>query len=139
MAKILVADDSEPICEFLQHRLERKGHIVMLAHDGETCVSNAKATQPDLILMDMNLPGTDGWAPARAIKGDPQTASIPIIAMASDGAADARGRALHAGCDAFHPKPIDFVLLMHQIDDALASAAKDASAGGDDAEPPAAP
>ena len=139
MAKILVAEDSEPIWEFLQQRLERKGHIVILAHDGENAVSNAKSTQPDLILMDMNLPVMDGSAAARAIKGDPHTAAIPIIAMAANVGEDERGKALQAGCDAFHPKPIDFVLLMHQIDAALLPPASDPHAEGDSAEPAAAP
>lgn len=139
MAKILVAEDSEAIWGFLQERLERKGHAVIVAEDGEKALSSAKSTQPDLILMEMNLPVMDGWAAAHAIKGDPHTAAIPIIAMAANVAADEREKALQAGCDVFHPKPIDFVLLMRQIDAALTPAAKDRPAEGDNAEPAAAP
>jgi two-component system, cell cycle response regulator DivK len=139
MAKILVAEDSEPIWGFLQQRLERKGHVVILAHDGETAVSNAKSTQPDLILMEMNLPVMDGWTAARAIKGDTHTAAIPIIAIAANATADEREKALQAGCDAFHPKPIDVVLLLRQIDAALMPGEEDPPVEGDADSPPPAP
>ncbi len=139
MAKILVAEDSEPIWEFLQQRLERKGHIVLHAQDGETAVSDARAAHPDLILMDMALPRMDGHAAARAIKGDPHTAAIPIIALAANASAEERDAALQAGCDAFHPKPIDFVLLMRQIDASLTPGEEDPPSENDGDTPPAAP
>ena len=139
MAKILVAEDSEPIWGFLQQRLERKGHVVLHAQDGETSVSNARAAHPDLILMDMALPRLDGQAAARAIKGDPHTAAIPIIALAANATPEERDAAMQAGCDAFHSKPIDFVLLMRQIDAALTPAEEDPPTEKDGDAPPPAP
>jgi two-component system, cell cycle response regulator DivK len=116
MAKILLVEDSEQIWDFLSRRLERRGHGVVLAHDGEQGVANAKAASPDIILLDMNLPVMDGWTAARAIKADPQTQKIPIIALTAHALAGDRERTIQAGCDDYHPKPIDFAKLLQQID-----------------------
>lgn len=115
MAKILLVEESEQISEFLLRRLERQGHAVILARDGEAAVATAKATQPQLIILDLNLPVLDGWTAAQAIKADPQTANIPIIATIAESIAGDRDKAIQAGCDDFHPKPIDLTLLMQQI------------------------
>jgi two-component system, cell cycle response regulator DivK len=128
MAKILLVEDSEQIWDFLSRRLERRGHQVVLAHDGEQGMANAKAALPDIILLDMNLPVMDGWTAARAIKADGQTQKIPIIALTAHAMAGDRERAMQAGCDDYHPKPIDFAKLMQQID-ALAPAAAGEKAG----------
>lgn len=116
MAKILLVEDSEQIWDFLSRRLERRGHTVVLAHDGEQGVTSAKAAIPDIILLDMNLPVMDGWTAASAIKADPQTRQIPIIALTAHAMAGDREKTLQAGCDEYHPKPIDFAKLLEQID-----------------------
>ena len=123
MATILLVEDSEQIWDFLSRRLERRGHTVLLAHDGEQAVQNAKSAQPDVILLDMNLPVMDGWTAARAIKADPQTQAIPVIALTAHAMAGDREKALQAGCDDYHPKPIDFARLLEQIDALIAPAA----------------
>lgn len=122
MAKILLVEDSEQIWDFLSRRLERRGHSVVLAHDGEQGVNCAKAASPEIILLDMNLPVMDGWAAASAIKADPQTQKVPIIALTAHAMAGDREKALQAGCDDYHPKPIDFNKLLEQIDALLGSA-----------------
>jgi CheY-like chemotaxis protein len=122
MAKILLVEDSEQIWDFLSRRLERRGHGVVLAHDGEQAVNSAKAAAPDIILLDMNLPVMDGWTAARAIKADPQTQKIPIIALTAHAMAGDREKTIQAGCDDYHPKPIDFTKLLEQIDALLATA-----------------
>ena len=119
MAKILLVEDSEQIWDFLSRRLERRGHTVVLAHDGEQGVNNAKAAFPEVILLDMNLPVMDGWTAARALKGDDATRQIPIIALTAHAMAGDREKALQAGCDDYHPKPIDFAKLLTQIDAAI--------------------
>lgn len=116
MTKILLVEDSEQIRDFLSRRLERRGHIVVMAPDGEQGVTAAKSATPDIILLDMNLPVLDGWAAARAIKADPQTKAIPIVALTAHAMAGDRERTLQAGCDDYHPKPIDFSKLLGQID-----------------------
>lgn len=116
MAKILLVEDSEQIWDFLSRRLERRGHTVILAHDGEQGVTAAKASAPEIILLDMNLPVMDGWTAARVLKSDSQTLSIPIIALTAHAMAGDREKTIQAGCDDYHPKPIDFNKLLEQID-----------------------
>ena len=136
MATILLVEDSEQIWDFLSRRLERRGHTVLLAHDGEQAVLNAKSAQPDVILLDMNLPVMDGWTAARAIKADAQSQSIPIIALTAHAMAGDREKAIQAGCDDYHPKPIDFAKLLEQIDALIPSDGASDSASD---SPPAAP
>lgn len=120
MAKILLVEDSEQIWDFLSRRLERRGHSIVLAHDGEEGVNSAKAAAPELILLDMNLPVMDGWTAAGALKTDPQTQAIPIIALTAHAMAGDKEKTLKAGCDDYHPKPVDFAKLIEQIDTLVA-------------------
>lgn len=119
MAKILLVEDHEEIWDFLSRRLKRRGHEVILSHDGADCLEKARASRPDIILLDMNLPIMDGWTSARALKGDPVTAKIFIIALTAHAMSGDREKALQAGCDDYHPKPVDFAKLLTQISAAL--------------------
>ncbi len=123
MARVLLVEDSEQIWDFLSRRLTRRGYEILLAHNGEEGVASAKAAKPDLILLDMNLPVMDGWTAARVIKTDPNTSNIPIIALTAHAMSGDREKTLQAGCDDYHPKPIDFPRLIEQID-ALVAARK---------------
>lgn len=122
MARILLVEDHEEIWDFLSRRLQRRGHEVALAHDGQAGLEQARASRPDVILLDMNLPVMDGWAAARALKSDPATAAIPIIALTAHAMSGDRDKALQAGCDDYHPKPVDFSRLLAQIGTALGDA-----------------
>jgi CheY-like chemotaxis protein len=119
MAKLLLIEDTEEIWDFLSRRLQRRGHEVVLAHDGQAGVSTAREARPEVILLDMNLPVMDGWTAARTLKDDPSTQGIPIIALTAHALAGDREKALAAGCDDYHPKPVDFSKLLAQIDAAL--------------------
>ena len=123
MAKILLVEDHEEIWYFLSRRLKRRGFDVVLAHDGQTGVDQARAEGPDVILLDMNLPVMDGWTAAQTLKGDAATAGIPIIALTAHAMSGDREKALQAGCDDYHPKPVDFSKLLSQIDAALGTSA----------------
>ncbi|OZB80745.1 MAG: two-component system response regulator, partial [Halothiobacillus sp. 13-55-253] len=81
MARILLVEDNEMNRDMLSRRLARKGYEVLLAVDGGEGVAMAKSQQPDLILMDMSLPVLDGWEATRAIRAEPATEAIPIIAL----------------------------------------------------------
>ena len=124
MAKLLLVEDTLEIWDFLSRRLARRGHEVVLAHDGEAGVAKARSELPEVILLDMNLPLMDGWTAARALKADPATEQIPIIALTAHALAGDREKALAAGCDDYHPKPIDFSKLLTQIDVALTQSAE---------------
>ena len=124
--RVLLVEDHEEIWDFLSRRLKRRGFDVVLATDGQQGVDKAKADAPDVILLDMNLPIIDGWTAATMIKSDPATAAIPIIALTAHAMSGDREKAIAAGCDDYHPKPVDFSRLLEQIDalDGLAAAAR---------------
>ncbi len=120
--KILLVEDHEEIWDFLSRRLKRRGYEVVLAHDGEAGVQQARAAQPDVILLDMNLPILDGWSTARALKAVTDTLAIQIIALTAHAMSGDRDKAIQAGCDDYHPKPIDFPKLLTQIGTAIGAA-----------------
>ena len=107
MARILLVEDNEQIWDFLSRRLQRRGHEVLLAQDGEEGVASAKSGSPDVILLDMNLPVLDGWTAAGVLKADPHTQGIPIIALTAHAMAGDKEKAIQAGADVYHPKPIE--------------------------------
>ena len=80
----------------------------------------AGAEQPDLILMDLRLPGIDGWEATRRIKAQAETQHIPIIALSAHAMTGDREKALEAGCDDYDTKPVDFARLRGKIDTLLA-------------------
>ncbi len=114
--RLLLVEDHEEIWDFLSRRLTRRGYDVTVATDGQAGADKAKADLPDVMLLDMNLPVLDGWSVARALKSDPATARIPIIALTAHAMSGDRDKALAAGCDDYHPKPIDFTKLLTQIE-----------------------
>jgi len=122
MTKILLVEDHEELWDFLSRRLRRRGFDVVLAHDGQQGVDMARAERPDVILLDMNLPVMDGWTAARTLRADGDTARIPIIALTAHAMSGDRDRMLEAGCDDYHPKPVDFPQLLAQIDAAMLAA-----------------
>lgn len=119
MTKILLVEDHEELWDFLSRRLSRRGFEVALAHDGQDGVDKARSEQPDVILLDMNLPVMDGWTVASTLRGDEATARIPIIALTAHAMAGDRTKVIEAGCNDYHPKPVDFPKLLSQIDAVL--------------------
>ncbi len=118
MTKILLVEDHEELWDMMSRRLRRHGFDVVLAHDGQHALTQVDAEKPDLVLLDMDLPVMDGWTVARTLRGAAAQAP-PIIALTAHAMAGDRARALAAGCDDYHPKPVDFPKLLAQIDDAL--------------------
>jgi two-component system cell cycle response regulator DivK len=119
VTRILLVEDHEELWDFLSRRLQRRGFEVELAQDGQQGIDKARDWQPDVILLDMNLPVKDGWTAARELREDARTRTIPIIALTAHAMSGDRGRVLEAGCDDYHPKPVDFSRLLAQIDAAL--------------------
>jgi two-component system cell cycle response regulator DivK len=99
------------------------GHTPLFAVDAETGLTLARAEQPDLILMDIQLPGMDGLAATRLLKSDSVTAAIPIIALTALAMKDDKEKTTAAGCDAYIAKPLRYQELYAAID-ALLSRAK---------------
>ena len=123
-AKILLVEDNEMNRDMLSRRLQRRGYEVVTAVDGETGLTMTKTEIPALVLMDMSLPGLDGWEATRQIKADPATRAIPVIALTAHAMAGDREKALAVGCDDFDIKPIDLDRLLGKIEALLGGKAK---------------
>jgi CheY-like chemotaxis protein len=115
MARILVIDDRAENRDLLAYLLRYHGHTVSLASDGAAAVRAAVADPPDLVLMDIAMPGTDGLAAARQMRSHPELADTPLIAISATGTiTQATTRA--SGFDAFYPIPIDPAYFVAQLD-----------------------
>lgn len=115
MTKVLLVEDNEMNRDMLSRRLERRGYEIVLAEDGLQGVEQAATARPDIVLLDMSLPGLDGWEVAGRLKCDPATAAIPIIALTAHAMAGDRERALQAGCDDYDTKPIELPRLLEKM------------------------
>ena len=115
MAKILYVEDNDDNLFMLTRRLERQGFEVLAARDGQEGIERARETSPDLILMDLALPGLDGWEATRRLKSIPETEAIPVIAVSSHAMSGDKEKALEAGCDDYDTKPIEFARLLEKI------------------------
>jgi CheY-like chemotaxis protein len=115
MSKILLVEDNEMNRDMLSRRLVKKGYELVMAMDGEQAVEMAGTESPDLILMDISLPGLDGWEATRRIKARPETRSIPVIALTAHAMAGDREKCLAAGCDDYDTKPVEFKRLLEKI------------------------
>jgi CheY-like chemotaxis protein len=123
MPKIMVVEDNEPSRDALCRRLERRGYHVIPAVDGEQAVEMARVQLPDLILMDLGLPGIDGWEATRRLKSDEATRHIPLIVLSAHAMSNDRDMALAAGGDDFDSKPVRFDQLMAKIQALLSKGA----------------
>jgi two-component system, cell cycle response regulator DivK len=123
MARLLLVEDNEMNRDMLSRRLVRRGYDVVIAVDGEQGVAMARSEAPALILMDMSLPGLDGWEATRRIKAAPETRRIPVIALTAHAMSGDREKAVAAGCDDFDTKPVDLDRLLQKIEALLARAA----------------
>lgn len=124
MSRILCVEDNAENLMMLQRRLTRRGFEVTISMNGAESVEWAKTLQPDVIVMDLNLPGVDGWEATRRLKNQPETKDIPIIVLTADPKEKSRERALTAGCDEFELKPIDFDGLVGKIQSLLSRSTK---------------
>ena len=105
--RVLVVEDNPLSLELLRELLEGEGHRVIPAISGSEALSIARAERPDLILMDMQLPGIDGLSLTRALKAQPEMKEIPVVGISAHAMRDDIDRALQAGCVAYLPKPLD--------------------------------
>jgi CheY-like chemotaxis protein len=122
MARILYVEDNEDNAAMLRAWLELESDLeIIVATDGAQGVQLAAREAPDLVLMDLYLPGMDGFEAVRLIKAGAGARRIPIIALSAHAMEDDRATALAAGCDDFETKPIDFTRLIAKIRRLLAA------------------
>jgi CheY-like chemotaxis protein len=105
--RILLVEDNLANRRMAEFLLRSRGMIVIEATTGAEAVELARSERPDLVIMDVQLPGMDGFAATRAIKADPITRHIPVVAMTAYAMSGDRERAMAAGCDGYITKPID--------------------------------
>ncbi len=125
MPKLLVVDDDEMNRDVLARRLLRRGYGVIFAASGEEALIAAASERPDVILMDLAMPILDGYEATRRLKKNPDTSSIPVIALSAWAMNSDRDKALEAGCDDYDVKPFDWARLLGKIDACLRPASED--------------
>lgn len=112
--KVLVIEDDEYSRDALAHLLASEGYDAQSAHDGEAGLEKAKETNPDVIVLDLNLPGIDGKQVIKMIRGDESIASIPILVVTGDDDKAAQA-AVDIGADGYLTKPVEFDTLIGAI------------------------
>lgn len=117
--RILVVEDQEDNRRIMHDLLSDAGFEVLEAVSGDKGVEMAETHQPDLILMDLQLPGIDGYEATRQIKAQPALEKIPVIAVTSYALSGDNDRALEAGCDGYFSKPVSPRKLLETIKDNL--------------------
>jgi two-component system cell cycle response regulator DivK len=123
---ILVVDDYQDAREMYAEYLQFSGFRVAEASNGNEALERAFALKPDLILMDLSLPGMDGWEATRQLKSDERTQHIPVVALTGHALAGASDGARRAGCDSFVTKPClpdDLVVEVRRMLDAVSKQA----------------
>ncbi len=118
-AKVLYIEDNEANMYLVSYILTARGHQMLQAWDGAEGVMRARAARPDLILLDIQLPGMDGYETTRRLRAEPELAGIPIVALTSYAMAGDRGKALAAGCAGYIEKPINPDTFVAQIEQFL--------------------
>jgi two-component system cell cycle response regulator DivK len=119
MPRILLVEDNDDNWDMLSRRLKRRGYEISRAVDGREAVDMAASSAPDLILMDVNLPVMDGLEATRLIRASPNGATVPIIALSAHALTIDQDRALQAGADDYHTKPVELPQLLEQIESLL--------------------
>src|SRR5882672_11858248 len=124
MTRILCVEDSEDNLFTLHKRLSLAGFEVKVATNGTEGVEWAKTLRPHLIVMDLRLPGLDGWEATRRLKSQAETKHIPIIVVTADASEESREKAFAAGCDDYELKPVQFERLIKKINSLLGRSAE---------------
>ena len=119
MAKILIVDDSPTELHVLTQMLEREGYQTITARDGEEGIEVARSQQPDVILMDVVMPGLNGFQATRRLTRDARTRQIPVIIVSTKGQVTDREWGMRQGAFSYLVKPVDAGSLLEQVRSAL--------------------
>jgi len=124
MANVLVVEDNPSNMKFTRFLLERAGHHVIESGDASAAIQLARTYLPDLVLMDVQLPGVDGLTATRLLKDDPELRHIPVVALTALAMHGDEARILAAGCDGYIAKPIDYRDFLQQVADLVGDGAR---------------
>ena len=119
MGRILVAEDNLANLELMREILDIQGHEIIEAHDGSEALLQAEVANPDLILLDVNMPVLNGFEVLERLRANPQLAAIKVIALTAYAMRGDREKALEAGFDGYLTKPIDIQTLTETIENFL--------------------
>lgn len=119
MPRLLIVEDNEVNRRMLCRRLAPKGYDMVEAGTGEEGLAIAFADPPDAVLMDLGLPGIDGWEATRRLRADPRTARVPVVALSAHAHPADREKALAAGCADFETKPVNLPVLLSKLEAVL--------------------
>jgi len=114
--KILIADDKPSSRELVRTVLERLGYDVFEANDGIAALNTAHQIHPDLIILDLHMPGLDGYGVVKELRGDSGLGEIPVLALTASAMDTDRRRALAAGFTGFLAKPVSLKALRHEVE-----------------------
>lgn len=123
-ARVLVVEDTPANMKLITLLLHKAGHEVLQAHNADEAIETVRAQQPDLVLMDMQLPGMDGLAATRLLKQDEATRRIPVVALTAMAMPGDEQRILAAGCDGYIAKPIQYQRFLDEVARQLAKGAR---------------
>jgi CheY-like chemotaxis protein len=116
VTRIMYVEDNDDNVYMLKLRFELLDSFeILVAENGEMGCAMAISEQPDIIIMDLDMPVMDGWEATRRLKSNPATKDIPIIALSAHAMTGSREKALAVGCDEFDTKPLDFEQLIKKI------------------------
>ena len=118
---ILVVDDNPDNVEILRAFLESRGYTVAIAADGRTALARMEQVRPELVLLDVMMPGMDGWEVCRVIKAHPTHGSMKVIMVTAKGAFEDKFEGLRSGADDYVVKPVDFKDLLEKVERNLAA------------------
>jgi len=118
---ILVVDDNPDNVEILRAFLESRGYAVAQAPDGRTALARMDQVRPELVLLDVMMPGMDGWQVCRAIKGHPELGGTRVVMVTAKGAFEDKFEGLRSGADDYVVKPVDFKDLLEKVERNLAA------------------
>ena len=115
MAKILIVEDDETLAKMYQKKLEYEGFLVQTAFSGEDGLKAVSEDKPDLILLDIMMPGIDGFAVIKKLKADDKSKDIPIIILTASGAKDLERKCMALGVEEIIQKPYESSYLLERI------------------------
>lgn len=120
-ATILVVDDNTDNVEILRAFLESRGFTIAEARDGRAALAKVEEIKPDLVLLDVMMPGMDGWEVCRVIKQHPQLGDTKVVMVTAKGGFEDKFEGLRSGADDYVVKPVDFKDLMGKVERNLAA------------------
>lgn len=120
MGRILYIEDDDNHAYILMRRFRRHGFEVVHACDAERGLAELERARPDLLILDINLPGADGWSVLQHVRGSPHLRDLPVIMCSTQMLEELP--VLQRGADAFHPKPLDFPRMLDVVGTLLARA-----------------